>query len=98
MKSDSYSRYLRSDIYRDFLNGSKKKSSMKGIRSIVSFSTARKDTCTAWTYVCSSVLYVIKYLSRGKAFTKKIVCGNIHLGKHNNAIKHLWGNLNINLL
>uniref|UniRef100_A0A8D8U5U1 Regulator of G-protein signaling 7 n=2 Tax=Cacopsylla melanoneura TaxID=428564 RepID=A0A8D8U5U1_9HEMI len=44
MKSDSYSRYLRSDIYRDFLNGSKKKSSMKGIRSIVSFSSARKDT------------------------------------------------------
>lgn len=47
MKSDSYSRYLRSDMYRDFLNGSKKKCSMKGIRSIVSFSYARKDTCTA---------------------------------------------------
>lgn len=43
MKSDSYSRYLRSEMYKDFLNGSKKKSSMKGIRSIVSFST-RKDT------------------------------------------------------
>ncbi|ERL85286.1 hypothetical protein D910_02707 [Dendroctonus ponderosae] len=42
MKSDSYSRYLRSEMYKDFLNGSKKKTSVKGIRSIVSFS-ARKD-------------------------------------------------------
>lgn len=25
MKSDSYSRYLRSDMYKDFLNGSRKK-------------------------------------------------------------------------
>ena len=25
MKSDSYSRYVRSDMYKDFLNGSKKK-------------------------------------------------------------------------
>uniref|UniRef100_A0A1B6DTC2 Regulator of G-protein signaling 7 n=2 Tax=Clastoptera arizonana TaxID=38151 RepID=A0A1B6DTC2_9HEMI len=46
MKSDSYSRYLRSDMYKDFLNGSKKKTSMKGIRSIVSFST-RKETATS---------------------------------------------------
>ncbi|KAK9889334.1 hypothetical protein WA026_004609 [Henosepilachna vigintioctopunctata] len=45
MKSDSYSRYLRSDMYKDFLNGSKKKTSVKGIRSIVSF-TARKDNIT----------------------------------------------------
>ncbi|XP_053622369.1 regulator of G-protein signaling 6 [Plodia interpunctella] len=43
MKSDSYSRYLRSEMYKDYLNGSKKKTSVKGIRSIVSF-TARKDT------------------------------------------------------
>ncbi|XP_023246159.1 regulator of G-protein signaling 7 [Copidosoma floridanum] len=45
MKSDSYSRYLRSDLYKDFLNVSKKKigTSVKGIRSIVSF-TGRKDT------------------------------------------------------
>lgn len=45
MKSDSYSRYLRSEMYKDFLNGSKKKTSVKGIRSIVSFS-ARKETAT----------------------------------------------------
>ncbi|XP_045482456.1 regulator of G-protein signaling 7 isoform X1 [Harmonia axyridis] len=45
MKSDSYSRYLRSEMYKDFLNGSKKKTSVKGIRSIVSF-TARKDNIT----------------------------------------------------
>jgi len=42
MKTDSYSRYLRSEMYKDFLQGSKKKTSMKGIRSIVSFS-GRKD-------------------------------------------------------
>lgn len=45
MKSDSYSRYLRSEMYKDFLNGSKKKTSVKGIRSIVSF-TGRKDNVT----------------------------------------------------
>ncbi|PZC73934.1 hypothetical protein B5X24_HaOG208506 [Helicoverpa armigera] len=45
MKSDSYSRYLRSEMYKDYLNGSKKKTSVKGIRSIVSF-TARKETST----------------------------------------------------
>ncbi|XP_039762706.1 regulator of G-protein signaling 7 [Pararge aegeria] len=43
MKSDSYSRYLRSEMYKDYLNGSKKKTSVKGIRSIVSF-TGRKET------------------------------------------------------
>ncbi|CAK1554278.1 unnamed protein product [Leptosia nina] len=43
MKSDSYSRYLRSEMYKDILNGSKKKTSVKGIRSIVSF-TGRKET------------------------------------------------------
>ncbi|XP_015428717.1 PREDICTED: regulator of G-protein signaling 7 [Dufourea novaeangliae] len=46
MKSDSYSRYLRSEMYKDFLNGSKKKTSVKGIRSIVSFS-GRRDTTTS---------------------------------------------------
>ncbi|XP_011164872.1 regulator of G-protein signaling 7 isoform X1 [Solenopsis invicta] len=46
MKSDSYSRYLRSEMYKDFLNGSKKKTSVKGIRSIVSF-TGRRDTTTS---------------------------------------------------
>lgn len=43
MKSDSYSRYLRSEMYKDYLNGAKKKTSVKGIRSIVSF-TGRKET------------------------------------------------------
>ncbi|KAK0094588.1 hypothetical protein PV326_010502 [Microctonus aethiopoides] len=42
MKSDSYSRYLRSEMYKDYLNGSKKKTSVKGIRSIVPFA-GRKD-------------------------------------------------------
>ncbi|KAK2578656.1 hypothetical protein KPH14_012145 [Odynerus spinipes] len=46
MKSDSYSRYLRSEMYKDYLNGSKKKTSVKGIRSIVSF-TGRRDTATS---------------------------------------------------
>ncbi|GLG96123.1 RGS7_0 protein [Gryllus bimaculatus] len=46
MKSDTYSRYLRSEMYKEFLNGSKKKTSVKGIRSIVSFS-ARKETATS---------------------------------------------------
>ncbi|XP_071454864.1 regulator of G-protein signaling 7 [Hetaerina americana] len=46
MKSDSYSRYLRSEMYKEFLSGAKKKTSVKGIRSIVSFS-ARKDNPTS---------------------------------------------------
>ncbi|KAK6636693.1 hypothetical protein RUM43_010355 [Polyplax serrata] len=45
MKQDTYQRYIRSDYYKDFLNGTKKKTSVKGIRSIVSFS-ARKDVPT----------------------------------------------------
>jgi len=44
MKSDSYSRYIRSDMYKDFLNGAKKKTSVKGILSIVSFTTAKKES------------------------------------------------------
>ncbi|XP_018899894.1 regulator of G-protein signaling 7 isoform X2 [Bemisia tabaci] len=46
MKSDSYPRYLRSEMYKDFLSGSKKKTSVKGIHSIVSFSR-RKDASTS---------------------------------------------------
>ncbi|XP_053657667.1 regulator of G-protein signaling 7-like [Anopheles marshallii] len=40
MKSDSYSRFLRSDMYKDCLNGSKKKTSVKGLRIF----SGRKDT------------------------------------------------------
>ncbi|XP_065209620.1 regulator of G-protein signaling 7 isoform X2 [Planococcus citri] len=43
MKSDSYPRYIRSEMYKEFLNGSKKKASVKGIRSIVSFSSVKKE-------------------------------------------------------
>ncbi|CAB3379890.1 Hypothetical predicted protein [Cloeon dipterum] len=43
MRTDSYQRYLRSEMYKDFLTGSKKKTSVKGIRSIVNF-TGRKET------------------------------------------------------
>ncbi|XP_042874072.1 regulator of G-protein signaling 7-like [Penaeus japonicus] len=41
MKSDSYSRYLRSEMYKEFLSGSRKKTSVKGIRSIVNFSKGK---------------------------------------------------------
>lgn len=69
MKSDSYQRYIRSEMYKEYLNTSKKKviilivfqfsflydnliiefyfifqTSMKGIRSIVSFS-GKRDIC-----------------------------------------------------
>ncbi|KAJ2942428.1 hypothetical protein O0L34_g16033 [Tuta absoluta] len=46
MKADSYTRYLRSEMYKDYLNGSKKKTSVKGIRSIVSFTSGRKEQST----------------------------------------------------
>lgn len=35
MKSDSYSRYLRSEMYKDFLNGSKKKVIALFLRSLI---------------------------------------------------------------
>lgn len=37
MRSDPYSRYVRSDMYKDFLAGAKKKVSTRGIRAIVPF-------------------------------------------------------------
>ncbi|XP_058813635.1 regulator of G-protein signaling 7-like [Topomyia yanbarensis] len=40
MKTDSYSRYLRSDMYKEYLNGSKKKTSVRGLRIF----SGRKDT------------------------------------------------------
>ncbi|KAK4288652.1 hypothetical protein Pmani_038329 [Petrolisthes manimaculis] len=42
MKSDSYSRFLRSEMYKDILSGGRKKTSVKGgIRSIVHFSKGK---------------------------------------------------------
>ncbi|XP_022243616.1 regulator of G-protein signaling 7-like isoform X1 [Limulus polyphemus] len=35
MKNDSYQRYLRSEMYKEYLNGTKKKTSVKGIRSVI---------------------------------------------------------------
>ncbi|XP_022247561.1 regulator of G-protein signaling 7-like isoform X2 [Limulus polyphemus] len=35
MKNDSYQRYLRSEMYKEYLSGTKKKSSIKGIRSVI---------------------------------------------------------------
>ncbi|XP_004922281.1 regulator of G-protein signaling 7-like [Bombyx mandarina] len=46
MKSDSYSRYIRSEMYKEYMNGSKKKTSVKGIRSIVSFTARKEATAT----------------------------------------------------
>ncbi|XP_052131686.1 regulator of G-protein signaling 7-like, partial [Frankliniella occidentalis] len=46
MKTDSYSRYVRSPMYTEFLSGSKKKTSVKGIRSIVSFSGRKEAGAT----------------------------------------------------
>ncbi|XP_022700723.1 regulator of G-protein signaling 7-like isoform X1 [Varroa jacobsoni] len=44
MKNDSYPRYLRSAMYKEFLNGTKKKTSVKGLRSVISFSATRKES------------------------------------------------------
>ncbi|GFT17733.1 regulator of G-protein signaling 7 [Nephila pilipes] len=46
MKSDCYVRYLRSEMYKEYLNGMKKKTSVKGIRSVISFS-AKKEQQTS---------------------------------------------------
>ncbi|XP_029845738.1 regulator of G-protein signaling 7 isoform X1 [Ixodes scapularis] len=46
MKNDSYPRYLRSNMYKEYLNGTKKKTSVKGLRSVISF-TAKKDQATS---------------------------------------------------
>ncbi|XP_076306259.1 regulator of G-protein signaling 7-like isoform X2 [Tachypleus tridentatus] len=35
MKNDSYQRYLRSEMYKEYLSGTKKKTSIKGIRSVI---------------------------------------------------------------
>ncbi|XP_067138264.1 regulator of G-protein signaling 7-like isoform X1 [Centruroides vittatus] len=44
MKNDSYPRYLRSEMYKEYLNGMKKKTSVKGIRSVISFSAKKEQT------------------------------------------------------
>ncbi|XP_037072180.1 regulator of G-protein signaling 7-like [Pollicipes pollicipes] len=44
MKSDSYSRYLRSEMYKEYMAGTKKKISVRGIRSIVSFTTKKESS------------------------------------------------------
>ncbi|CAG2164641.1 unnamed protein product [Oppiella nova] len=41
MKNDSYPRYLRSDMYKEYLNGTKKKTSVKGIRGVITFSAKK---------------------------------------------------------
>ncbi|KAK8768697.1 hypothetical protein V5799_014836 [Amblyomma americanum] len=42
MRNDSYRRYCNSTMYTDYANGTKKKTSVKGLRSVISF-TAKKD-------------------------------------------------------
>lgn len=37
MKNDSYPRYLRSEMYKEYLSGTKKKTSVKGIRGVIAF-------------------------------------------------------------
>lgn len=44
MKNDSYPRYLRSDMYKEYLNGTKKKTSVKGIRGVITTFSAKKPT------------------------------------------------------
>ncbi|RWS04446.1 Regulator of G-protein signaling 7-like protein, partial [Dinothrombium tinctorium] len=41
MKNDSYPRYLRSEMYKEYLNGTKKKTSVKGIRGVIAFSAKK---------------------------------------------------------
>ncbi|XP_046918006.1 regulator of G-protein signaling 7-like isoform X2 [Dermatophagoides farinae] len=47
MKNDSYPRYLRSDMYKEYLNGTKKKTSVKGFRGVIFTAKKVSDQLTA---------------------------------------------------
>jgi len=61
MKNDSYSRYIRSDMYKEFLSGTKKKVRPRYVHASVSRCLFSGEcVCDTVQYCCWNVEYLLK--------------------------------------